>query len=121
MDGVGRGGFGEVWKAEAPGGFAVALLLFAGAPAALAQVKPLEIGVLALGPRNIPVWSCGPGNPGQDTAAPQRETIPFYVLGLLNELGKLDYGANKPFALNATVAASIGSYLSPIASNIGLV
>jgi putative tryptophan/tyrosine transport system substrate-binding protein len=77
-------------------GLAAALLLLAGAPAALAQVKPLEIGVLALGPRNIPVWSCGPGGPAQGATEPQRETIPFYVLGLMNELGKLDYIEDRP-------------------------
>jgi putative ABC transport system substrate-binding protein len=72
------------------------LLVVAGAPGALAQVKPLEIGVLALGPRNIPVWSCGPGGPQQAAAEPQRETVPFYVLGLLNELDKLKYVEDRP-------------------------
>jgi putative tryptophan/tyrosine transport system substrate-binding protein len=71
-------------------------VLLAGAPAAVAQVKPLEIGVLALGPRNMPVWSCGPDGPRQAVAEPQRETVPFYVLGLLNELDKLKYVEERP-------------------------
>ena len=77
-------------------GLAVAFLLVAGAPAASAQVKPLEIGVLALGPRNIPVWRCASDGPRQAAAEPQRETIPFYVLGLLNELDKLKYVEDRP-------------------------
>src|SRR5262249_4090853 len=36
------------------------LAVAALAAAALAQEKPLEIGVLALGPRPVPEWRCGP-------------------------------------------------------------
>jgi len=54
-----------------------------------AQEKPLEIGVLALGPRNIPHWQCG--EPRQTGEERPRETMPFYVLGLLDGLEKLNY------------------------------
>jgi putative ABC transport system substrate-binding protein len=77
-------------------GIATALLLVACAPAALADDKPLEIGVLALGPRNVPVWSCGPANQQEGNARPKRETMPFYVLGMLEELDKLGYVEVRP-------------------------
>jgi putative ABC transport system substrate-binding protein len=68
---------------------AAAVLLLCSASAAPADEKPLEIGVLALGPRNDPVWSCGPGERLEKDAS--RETMPFYVRGLLDELDKLNY------------------------------
>jgi putative ABC transport system substrate-binding protein len=72
-------------------GLVIGILLLASALPARAAERPLEIGVLALGPRNVPVWSCGPGNHEAGNAQPKRETMPFYVLGLLEELDKLNY------------------------------
>ena len=61
-----------------------------------AKDKPLRIGVLALGPRYVPAWHCGetayhPGPPD-----PSRDTQPFYVTGLLDQLKKLNYVEDKP-------------------------
>ena len=53
--------------------------------------KPLEIGVLALGPRNMPAWRCGPGAPRLASEESRRETKPFYITGLMDELEKLKY------------------------------
>jgi putative ABC transport system substrate-binding protein len=74
----------------------VAMLGSAAPVVAQENAKPLQIGVLALGPRNIPVWRCASDGPRQGPAEPQRETIPFYVLGLLNELDKLKYVEDRP-------------------------
>src|ERR1700716_789345 len=74
----------------------VAALGIAAPVVAQEQAKPLKIGVLALGPRNIPVWRCASDGPRQGAAEPQRETIHFYVLGLLNELDKLKYVEDRP-------------------------
>jgi putative tryptophan/tyrosine transport system substrate-binding protein len=74
----------------------VAALLLASASVAIAQEKPLEIGVLALGPRKLPVWQCGTGAPQLAAAQPHHETMPFYVRGLLDELEKLKYVENRP-------------------------
>lgn len=65
-----------------------ALLLI---PPAQAQERTLQIGVLALGPRKIPAWQCG--EEGHQLALQERrhETMPFYVLGMIEELGKLNY------------------------------
>jgi ABC-type uncharacterized transport system substrate-binding protein len=72
---------------------AAAALLTCSAPAH-AQ-KPLEIGVLALGPRNMPAWRCGPDAPRLAAAESRRETKPFYVTGLTDELEKLKYVENR--------------------------
>jgi putative ABC transport system substrate-binding protein len=74
----------------------VAALGVAAPVVAQEHAKALKIGVLALGPRNIPVWRCASDGPRQAAAEPQRETIPFYVLGLLNELDKLKYVEDRP-------------------------
>jgi putative ABC transport system substrate-binding protein len=74
----------------------IAALLLTFPLPARAQEKPLEIGVLALGPRNLPVWQCGQGTPRLAAAEPRRETMPFYVRGLLDELEKLKYVENRP-------------------------
>jgi putative ABC transport system substrate-binding protein len=73
----------------------IAAVLLTCSPPAQAQ-KPLEIGVLALGPRNMPSWHCGPGAPRLAAAEPRRETRPFYVMGLVDELEKLKYIENRP-------------------------
>jgi len=72
----------------------IAGALLTCAPPAQAQ-KPLDIGVLALGPRNMPTWRCGP-SPRLASAEPRRETKPFYITGLVDELEKLKYVENKP-------------------------
>jgi len=74
----------------------ISLLLLAAATPAVAQEKPLEIGVLALGPRPIPDWRCGPGSYQLASAERRTETKPFYVLGLLDELEKLKYVEDRP-------------------------
>lgn len=56
-----------------------------------AQEKTLEIGVLALGPRSVPAWRCGQEVPQPGEQGPRRETVPHYVLGLLDGLEKLKY------------------------------
>jgi putative ABC transport system substrate-binding protein len=72
-------------------GLTIALLLLAPAPAARAQDRPLDIGVLAFGPRPIPTWSCGPASGAAAEAQPRKDTMPFYILGLLDGLEKLNY------------------------------
>lgn len=61
-----------------------------------AQDKPLKIGVLALGPRYVPAWHCGETSyrPGSDE--PKSDTEPYYVLGLLEQLRKLNYIQDRP-------------------------
>lgn len=68
--------------------FAAGLWLIAPAPA---QERPLEIGVLALGPRAVPAWQCGPAASPPGGSGGRRDTMPHYVLGLLDELEKLGY------------------------------
>ena len=67
------------------------LLMFVGSFPSNAQEKPLKIGVLALGPRYIPAWHCGQTDyrPGSDQ--PKQDTEPNYVLGLVEQLHKLNY------------------------------
>jgi putative ABC transport system substrate-binding protein len=69
----------------------IALLLLVPALPVRAQERPLEIGVLAFGPRPIPVWSCGNAGGAAATAQPKQETMPFYILGLLEGLERLNY------------------------------
>src|SRR5262245_31335373 len=65
-------------------------LLTSAQPSAYAQEKPLEIGVLALGPRKLPVWRCGEGTRLASPEA-QYETMPQYVVGLRDQLENLKY------------------------------
>jgi putative ABC transport system substrate-binding protein len=81
---------GRSWTRRAVYPVLAALLSTSPMPAQ-AQNKPLHIGVLALGPRNLPVWQCGHGAPRLAAAEPRQETTPFYVQGLLDELEKLKY------------------------------
>jgi putative ABC transport system substrate-binding protein len=67
----------------------IALLLITAA--AQAQERPLEIGVLAFGPRPVPVWSCGTAAGGTADTQAKKETMPFYILGLVEGLDKLNY------------------------------
>jgi putative ABC transport system substrate-binding protein len=71
------------------------LLLINPTPIA-AQEKRIEIGVLALGPRPVPAWHCGPRAFQLASAERPRETMPFYVLGLRDELEKLKYVEDRP-------------------------
>jgi putative tryptophan/tyrosine transport system substrate-binding protein len=61
-----------------------------------AQEKPLQIGVLALGPRYEPIWRCGQTDHRPGSEEPRHETMPFYVRGLLDELQKLKYVEDRP-------------------------
>jgi putative ABC transport system substrate-binding protein len=72
-------------------GLAIAILLMAPTLAARAQERPLEIGVLAFGPRPVPVWSCGTAPLAAGEAQAKPETMPFYILGLIEGLEKLNY------------------------------
>jgi len=63
---------------------------------AQAEEKPVQIGVLALGPRNMPSWHCGPGAYRLAADERRREIMPSYVLGLLDELERLKYVENRP-------------------------
>jgi putative ABC transport system substrate-binding protein len=71
-------------------------LLLAASAAADAQHKRLEIGVLAFGPRYIPAWHCGQADyrPGSDK--PTHDTKPLYLVGLLDQLKKLNYIEDRP-------------------------
>ena len=80
----------EGWRRRL-GGLSITLLLIAPGLAARAQERPLEIGVLAFGPRPIPVWSCGSAPPAPGAAQPKQDTMPFYIVGLLEGLEKLHY------------------------------
>jgi putative ABC transport system substrate-binding protein len=71
-------------------GWSIAILVVAPALGARAQERPLEIGVLAFGPRPVPVWSCGDPNLAA-AGSSKKETMPFYILGLMEGLKKLDY------------------------------
>jgi len=75
--------------------FALLLLLAAVYPG-YAENKPIKIGVLALGPRYIPAWHCGEAayRPGSDE--PKLDTEPYYVLGLVEQLRRLNYVEKQP-------------------------
>ncbi len=83
------------WLRRVVASILAALWLTAALPAQ-AQQKPLQIGVLALGPRSIPVWHCGLEEHRLASAERRRETMPFYVMGLLDELKKLNYVEDRP-------------------------
>jgi ABC-type uncharacterized transport system substrate-binding protein len=74
----------------------VAGLLLVNPTPAAAEERRLEIGVLALGPRPVPVWHCGPQSFQLASAERPRETMPFYVLGLRDELEKLKFVEDRP-------------------------
>ena len=81
--------------AVAPGILALALLVAASPPAG-AQQPPLRIGVLALGPRKVPAWQCGPQGPHKATAEPQPQAIQIDAVGLRDELERLGYVEDAP-------------------------
>jgi ABC-type uncharacterized transport system substrate-binding protein len=76
-------------------GWSIALLVLASTAGAHAQEQPLEIGVLAFGPRPVPVWSCGATSLAATQSASKQETkqetLPFYIVGLVEGLEKLNY------------------------------
>ena len=74
----------------------VALLLLASRFAVYAADRPIRIGVLALGPRYVPVWHCGQAayRPGSDEL--KQDTAPYYVRGLIEQLSKLNYVEERP-------------------------
>jgi putative ABC transport system substrate-binding protein len=74
----------------------VAGLLIAIPAPGTAQEKRIEIGVLALGPRPVPVWQCGPREYRLASVERPREAMPFYVMGLRDELEKLKYVEDRP-------------------------
>ena len=74
--------------------------LLSYATAAVAQDKVLEIGVLAIGPRNIPTWHCGQQDYQPGSSEPLRETRPFYVPGLIDGLEKLGYVEDRADTVN---------------------
>jgi putative ABC transport system substrate-binding protein len=74
----------------------IAALLLIVPLCAHAEEKPLQIGVLALGPRNMPNWRCGPDAYRLAAAERRREILPFYVVGLLDELERLKYVEDRP-------------------------
>jgi ABC-type uncharacterized transport system substrate-binding protein len=85
---------GRTWMRDVS---SVVLLLLLIAPfPSNAQDKVLKIGVLALGPRYIPAWHCGEVGyrPGSDE--PKFDTEPYYVLGLVKQLTKLNYVEDLP-------------------------
>ena len=68
-----------------------AISLLAGTLVAHGQEKPLHIGVLALGPRYEPLWTCGQDDYQPTAAVARTESVPFYVRGLRDGLQKLNY------------------------------
>ena len=75
--------------------FMVGALLL-GAPLSVsADEKPIQIGVLALGPRPVPAWHCGSDDP-LASATPRPETVPPAVLGLRDGLIRLNYVEDRP-------------------------
>ncbi len=74
----------------------IAGLLIIIPSAGATQEKRIEIGVLALGPRPVPTWHCGPRDYQLASAERPREAMPFYVLGLHDELEKLKYVEDRP-------------------------
>jgi putative tryptophan/tyrosine transport system substrate-binding protein len=75
--------------------------LFSNAAATAEEKNALEIGVLAIGPRNIPTWHCGQQDYQPGTSAPLNEAEPFYVPGLRAGLEKLNYVEDRPDTVGA--------------------
>jgi putative tryptophan/tyrosine transport system substrate-binding protein len=65
-------------------------------PAAFAQDKPIQIGVLALGPRFLPEWTCGQASYQIASVQARKIATPVYVTGLIEELSKLNYVEDRP-------------------------
>jgi putative ABC transport system substrate-binding protein len=71
-------------------------LLLSSAAASAQQKAVLEIGVLAIGPRTVPAWHCGQTDYRPGSSDGLHEAAPFYVQGLIDGLGKLDYVEDRP-------------------------
>lgn len=72
------------------------VLLLATPLTAHAQKKVLQIGALAIGPRYIPAARCGQTDHTPGSGEARRETVPYYILGLLDGLQKLKYVEDRP-------------------------
>jgi putative ABC transport system substrate-binding protein len=83
------------WLRACTGSTIAALLLTTPIPAS-SDEKPIVIGALALGPRNVPAWHCGPQSYQPASVERRPEIEPFYVLGLRDELKKLKYLEDQP-------------------------
>jgi putative ABC transport system substrate-binding protein len=92
----GRARNDRLWPRRRTKYLLVAGLLIAIPTPGTAQEKRLEIGVLALGPRPVPAWHCGPRDYQLASAERSREAMPFYVLGLHDALEKLKYVEDRP-------------------------
>jgi putative ABC transport system substrate-binding protein len=68
----------------------------AGGPPAAAQEKPLRIGVLAMGPRKVPILHCGPRDPQRPAPGARADAIPSNAMGFRDELEKLGYVEERP-------------------------
>jgi putative ABC transport system substrate-binding protein len=75
--------------------FVVAVTLMLAVPAQ-ADKDLIQVGVLALGPRKMPSLHCGPAQMKLASAESPRETMPYYVVGLRDQLEKLGYLENVP-------------------------
>jgi putative ABC transport system substrate-binding protein len=71
--------------------FLGAIFVVAGTLTARGQEKPLHIGVLALGPRYEPRWTCGQDDYQPTEVVARTESEPYYVRGLRDGLLKLNY------------------------------
>jgi putative tryptophan/tyrosine transport system substrate-binding protein len=72
----------------------VALVLASVLPA-VAQEKPLRIGGLFLGPRQVPNWHCGPRDPQSAAPDARADAMDPGVLGFRDELEKLGYAEDR--------------------------
>jgi putative tryptophan/tyrosine transport system substrate-binding protein len=88
-----RAGLARPWSAT----YLIIAGLLTSIPAAGAgEEKRIEIGVLALGPRPVPIWHCGARDYQLSSVERPREAMPFYVLGLRDGLEKLKYVEDRP-------------------------
>jgi len=82
------------WMAAAVVGALATLPI--GIPKIYAQEKPLRIGVLALGPRWMPAWRCGPLETQGTAPEARAEALDPNVPGLKGDLEKLGYVEDRP-------------------------
>ncbi len=92
-----RGGPGGSARRLAVGAIAGALaLLVVSGSTALAQERPVRIGVLALGPLKAPALHCGPRDPQQPAPGARSDAMRFNILGVRDELERLGYVEDRP-------------------------
>ena len=82
------------------------VLLLSSSMFAEIHEKPFVIGALALGPRVVPVWHCGPGEYRSPVAEPRHETIPTSVTGLRDELANSNMSKISPRTRRSLVVVS---------------